>query len=80
MNVMFTAKQGVKSAARRSWAMRSMSSQPTAGGLPKYSPTLLQAREGEIGAGGRSSDQGIKVALFGASGFLGKYVSAELGT
>eukprot|EP00522_Entomoneis_paludosa_P015354 CAMPEP_0172440842 /NCGR_PEP_ID=MMETSP1065-20121228/1455_1 /TAXON_ID=265537 /ORGANISM="Amphiprora paludosa, Strain CCMP125" /LENGTH=376 /DNA_ID=CAMNT_0013189911 /DNA_START=114 /DNA_END=1244 /DNA_ORIENTATION=+ len=56
-----------------------MSSQPTAGGLPKYSPTLLQAREGEIGAGGRSSDQGIKVALFGASGFLGKYVSAELG-
>lgn len=44
-----------------------------------YSPTLTEKREGEAGRGGRASEASVKVALFGASGFLGKYVSAELG-
>jgi hypothetical protein len=47
---------------------------------PFYMPTLTEKREGEAGRGGRSSEAGIKVALFGASGFLGSHVSAELGT
>lgn len=45
-----------------------------------YAPTLTERRPGEAGPGGRSSEAALKVALFGASGFLGKYVSAELGT
>lgn len=45
-----------------------------------YSPTLTEARVGEMGTGGRSSEAGLKVALFGASGFLGNYVCGELGT
>lgn len=44
-----------------------------------YSPTLTERRVGEAGRGGRNSEAGIKVALFGASGFLGHYVSGELG-
>jgi hypothetical protein len=45
-----------------------------------YSPTTTEARVGEMGTGGRSSEAGLKVALFGASGFLGNYVCGELGT
>lgn len=44
-----------------------------------YSPTLVERRQGEAGRGGRCSEAGVKVALFGASGFLGQYVCAELG-
>jgi hypothetical protein len=45
-----------------------------------YKPTLTERREGEGGRGGRASEAGTKVALFGASGFLGNYVCGELGT
>ena len=45
-----------------------------------YKPTLTNRREGEMGIGGRGSEAGLKVALFGASGFLGSYVCSELGT
>jgi hypothetical protein len=45
-----------------------------------YKPTLTNRRSGEWGIGGRGSDAGLKVAVFGASGFLGSYVCSELGT
>jgi len=32
-----------------------------------------------MGTGGRSSVAGLKVALFGATGFLGRYVTNEFG-
>jgi hypothetical protein len=47
---------------------------------PVYDPHMVERREGEGGSGGRSSEAMRKVALFGASGFLGNYVCAELGT
>lgn len=47
---------------------------------PFYMPTLTEKRVGEGGRGGRASEAGVKVALFGASGFLGNYVTAQLGT
>lgn len=43
-------------------------------------PRILDRRDGETGPGGRGSDAGIKVAVFGASGFLGRYVCSHLGT
>lgn len=45
-----------------------------------YVPTLTEKRANEGGTGGRNSEAGLKIALFGASGFLGNYVCAELGT
>ena len=47
--------------------------------LSYYIPTLTERRPDEAGTGGRVSDAGLKVALFGGSGFLGKYVCSELG-
>jgi len=47
---------------------------------PYFKPTLVDTRKGEAGRGGRSSEAGCKVAIFGASGFLGKHLCAELGT
>ena len=47
---------------------------------PFYSPSLTEKRFGEAGRGGRSSEAGCKVAVFGGSGFLGGFVCAELGT
>lgn len=44
-----------------------------------YKPTLQLRRENEWGIGGRGSEAGLKVAVFGASGFLGPYVCTELG-
>mmetsp|Transcript_9459 Transcript_9459/g.13899 ORF Transcript_9459/g.13899 Transcript_9459/m.13899 type:complete len:391 (-) Transcript_9459:78-1250(-) len=43
-------------------------------------PRILDRREDETGPGGRGSDAGLKVAVFGASGFLGRYVCSHLGT
>ena len=42
-------------------------------------PTLTERRPGEGGPGGRQSEAGLRVAVFGASGFLGKHVCHELG-
>ena len=42
-------------------------------------PRITERRPNESGRGGRASDAGIKVALFGATGFLGRYVSSGLG-
>ena len=44
-----------------------------------YSPTTTEARPGEMGTGGRSSEANLKVAIFGASGFIGNYLCGELG-
>ena len=40
---------------------------------------LASQAENEFGGGGRSSVNGLKVAVFGATGFLGRYVCNELG-
>jgi len=40
----------------------------------------VDRRDSETGPGGRGSDAGLKVAVFGASGFLGRYVCSHLGT
>ncbi|KAJ1444828.1 hypothetical protein M885DRAFT_493170 [Pelagophyceae sp. CCMP2097] len=43
-------------------------------------PTSLPPRYAlEFGAGGRQSNSGLHVSLFGGTGFLGRYVTAELG-
>uniref|UniRef100_A0A7S2UDV5 NAD-dependent epimerase/dehydratase domain-containing protein n=1 Tax=Attheya septentrionalis TaxID=420275 RepID=A0A7S2UDV5_9STRA len=44
-----------------------------------FLPRLTERRDGEAGPGGRSSVAGLKVAVFGASGFLGRYVCENLG-
>jgi len=41
---------------------------------------IIERRDGEIGTGGRNSNAGVKVAVFGASSFLGRYVCGNLGT
>ena len=43
-------------------------------------PRITPRRPTEGGPGGRHSDAGVKVAIFGASGFLGRYVCSVLGT
>jgi hypothetical protein len=47
--------------------------------LGVFNPKLVEKREDEMGRGGRMSESGVKVALFGAGGVLGTFVSAELG-
>jgi hypothetical protein len=42
-------------------------------------PRILDKRTDETGTGGRGSDAGLKVAVFGASGMLGRYVCCHLG-
>jgi hypothetical protein len=59
--------------ARRSTAFA------TGRSLSTYNPLMVEKREGEMGTGGRSSEAGLKVAVFGGSGFLGHYVCGELG-
>jgi len=43
-------------------------------------PRITERRPNETGHGGRGSDAGVKVAVFGATGFLGRYVCCHLGT
>ena len=43
-------------------------------------PRIVDRNPNETGPGGRGSDAGLKVAVFGASGFLGRYVCCHLGT
>ena len=43
-------------------------------------PRITDRRLTETGPGGRGSDAGLKVCVFGASGMLGRYVCSHLGT
>ena len=49
-------------------------------GLAQVLPRVTERRAGEGGPGGRNSNAGVKVAIFGASSFLGRYVCGYLGT
>ena len=53
-------------------AFSSSSSEP-------FLPRITERRLNEQGAGGRSTNAGVKVAIFGATGFLGKHVCNQLG-
>lgn len=44
-----------------------------------HSPRAVERKKGEVGTGGRSSIAGTTVAVFGAGGFLGRYVVTGLG-
>jgi hypothetical protein len=44
-----------------------------------FLPRITDKRLDEQGPGGRSSVAGVKVAIFGATGFLGKHVCNQLG-
>lgn len=44
-----------------------------------FIPRITDRRLKEEGAGGRASNAGMKVAIFGATGFLGKHVCYQLG-
>ena len=57
-------------------AVRALSSSSTT--TPDL-PRITERRATETGRGGRASDAGIKVAVFGATGFLGRYVCSGLG-
>eukprot|EP00521_Asterionellopsis_glacialis_P010049 CAMPEP_0195289318 /NCGR_PEP_ID=MMETSP0707-20130614/5647_1 /TAXON_ID=33640 /ORGANISM="Asterionellopsis glacialis, Strain CCMP134" /LENGTH=389 /DNA_ID=CAMNT_0040349309 /DNA_START=29 /DNA_END=1198 /DNA_ORIENTATION=+ len=48
--------------------------------LSTYVSRVPVRRTNEAGPGGRSSDADLKVAVFGAGGFLGRYVCCQLGT
>jgi hypothetical protein len=45
-----------------------------------FLPKITERRLNEAGPGGRSTNAGVKVAVFGATGFLGKHVCNQLGT
>ncbi|KAL7579495.1 hypothetical protein ACA910_007872 [Epithemia clementina (nom. ined.)] len=75
MFVQRTASKSTRHGAKLA-LVRNASSAPPA----KYSPKMTESRPSEVGHGGAASDKGIKVACFGASGFLGKYVAGELGS
>mmetsp|Transcript_32446 Transcript_32446/g.62082 ORF Transcript_32446/g.62082 Transcript_32446/m.62082 type:complete len:420 (-) Transcript_32446:258-1517(-) len=43
-------------------------------------PRVTERRPDETGRGGKASDAGVKVCVFGATGFLGRYVCSGLGS
>jgi hypothetical protein len=45
----------------------------------QFLPRITEIRLDEQGAGGRQSQAGVKVAIFGATGFVGKHVCNQLG-
>lgn len=51
----------------------------TLASTPQDLPRITERRPGETGRGGKASDAGVKVAVFGATGFLGRYVCSNLG-
>ena len=51
---------------------RSLSTEP-------FLPQITDRRLNEQGPGGRSTNAGVRVAVFGATGFLGKHVCQQLG-
>lgn len=59
-------------ATRRTTITRAFSTGPVL-------PRITERRPEETGRGGRASDAGVKVCVFGATGFLGRYVTSGLG-
>mmetsp|Transcript_24758 Transcript_24758/g.42135 ORF Transcript_24758/g.42135 Transcript_24758/m.42135 type:complete len:386 (-) Transcript_24758:534-1691(-) len=47
--------------------------------LSTHLPRITERRATEVGPGGRTSDAGVRVAIFGATGFMGRYVCSMLG-
>ena len=47
--------------------------------METFLPRITERRVGEQGAGGRATNAGLKFAIFGATGFLGKHVCHKLG-
>lgn len=68
----------VKSLSTKAPAVASMATR--AFSMEAYLPRITDRRIGEQGPGGRSSNAGLKFAIFGATGFLGKHVCNQLGT
>lgn len=48
-------------------------------GLAAFAPGHYERAGKEFGPGGRSSVSGITAALFGGTGFMGKYLQFEMG-
>ena len=67
-----TALRSTRDATTPAISARALSSTPDL-------PRITERRPTETGRGGRASDAGIKVAVFGATGFLGRYVCSGLG-
>lgn len=48
--------------------------------MEQFLPRITERRVQEEGPGGRASNAGLKFAIFGGTGFLGKHVCNQLGT
>eukprot|EP00527_Entomoneis_sp_CCMP2396_P009150 CAMPEP_0198137218 /NCGR_PEP_ID=MMETSP1443-20131203/741_1 /TAXON_ID=186043 /ORGANISM="Entomoneis sp., Strain CCMP2396" /LENGTH=395 /DNA_ID=CAMNT_0043798579 /DNA_START=94 /DNA_END=1281 /DNA_ORIENTATION=- len=75
--MILSVKQGIMSSPFRRGIRFLSSLTPASSSL--YKSSAAEARMDVGGPGGRSSNNGVKVAVFGGSGFLGKYVAGELG-
>ena len=49
------------------------------GAVDAHEASASSLRSGEYGLGGRHSVSGVRASLFGATGFLGRYVCSEMG-
>lgn len=67
----------VKALATKSPAVSSMAVRALS--MDAFLPRITDRRLQEQGAGGRQSNAGLKFAIFGATGFLGKHVCNQLG-
>ena len=63
--------------APRATATRSLSA--VVGAVDAHEASASSLRSGEYGLGGRHSVSGVRASLFGATGFLGRYVCSEMG-
>ncbi len=70
-------------ASRTCRAFTSTNSTPAPPGDDKpdlFMPRITERRLNEGGPGGRQSNSDLRVAIFGATGFLGKHLCHQLGT
>lgn len=75
---MITSRHLFQTVLRRDYAaIRGLST--TTVGATLDLPRITERRANETGRGGRASDAGVKVCVFGATGFLGRYVCSGLG-
>merc|ERR1711991_405744 len=69
----------LRSSAQRFVAQASLSTTAQAGGYAQEKTGDLYDAGGKRGSGGRSSVSGVTTAVFGATGFMGRYVVNKLG-